>query len=35
MVGRNEKAALKAITEHMVTPYHPYRYDYHPFGFLD
>jgi hypothetical protein len=31
MVGRNDKAAPKAITERMVTPYHLYSYhDNHP-----
>lgn len=36
MVGRNDKAAPKAITEHMATPYHPYRYhDNHPFSFFN
>lgn len=35
MVGRNDKAAPKAITEHMVKPYHPYRYyDNHPSVFF-
>jgi hypothetical protein len=26
MVGRNDKTAPKAITEHVVTTYHPYHY---------
>jgi hypothetical protein len=36
MVGRSDKATPKAITEHMVTPYHPYRYhDNHALVFFN
>jgi hypothetical protein len=36
MAGRYDKAAPQATTEHMVTPYHPYRYhDNHPLIYFE